>query len=351
MLFAITADVHLSSSHPERMKHFKAMVESIHEQGINQVIIAGDLFDKDYNGYNEFDNLAKEYVTKELVFHIVPGNHDIAIKKELFNAGNITVYTKPTLKEIGDRQFLFLPYTNNKSMGEVIEEAELKDELVSKQWVLISHGDFGVYSRETNGNEDGYFPLSVLDIQKYQPHKVILGHIHKPLDEPIYYPGSPYPVDKNEFGQRRYLVFDSESGYIKTTPLTDTPVYAIMNILVIPDGEEIEQVDKKIDGFLGMEQNAYKGDNLLDYLNVRVNISGYTKSRESFDTNVAKLLKDRGIQSSEIDINKLKYSDNDALNKIASEVEKEIMDMELDYSDDIRRASVEQAFAMIYGGE
>ena len=47
MKIAITADLHLHSNHPERRDALEDILQQINSEGISDLIIAGDLFDKD----------------------------------------------------------------------------------------------------------------------------------------------------------------------------------------------------------------------------------------------------------------------------------------------------------------
>ena len=135
---------------------------------IDNLIIAGDLLDKDFDGYHEIDAAANDFPGLNII--AIPGNHDMNLDQKFFNSKNIRIYSKPGVSEISEFNFLFLPYTQGKTMGEVIEDINI-NKLQEKNWVLISHGDYGSKNRQECGNEDGYFPLVRSDIIKYSPYQ------------------------------------------------------------------------------------------------------------------------------------------------------------------------------------
>ena len=75
MTVALTADVHLRTKidHPERYNALENILEQIEAEGIKILIIAGDLFDKDFRNYADFEKLCKKHPDVQL--EIIPGNH------------------------------------------------------------------------------------------------------------------------------------------------------------------------------------------------------------------------------------------------------------------------------------
>jgi DNA repair exonuclease SbcCD nuclease subunit len=67
MKIAITADIHLKNKekYPERYNALKNILDQLIESNINNLIIAGDLFDINSQNYSVFDDLCKQkkYVT------------------------------------------------------------------------------------------------------------------------------------------------------------------------------------------------------------------------------------------------------------------------------------------------
>ncbi|MED5402056.1 MAG: metallophosphoesterase, partial [Planctomycetota bacterium] len=199
MKIAVTADVHLvagDNGHPERLAALRDILEQLPTLEIDRLIIAGDLFDRDLQGYGEFETLCNEF--PEISIEIIPGNHDPSLVPEHLLAPNITVYSEPQLVDRDGRQLLFVPYAEGTKMGEVIDR--FRGELSAGRWILVGHGNYGGGLSTPHPHEPGvYMPLSRRDIDHSEPALVLLGHIHVPTTQPpVHYPGSPCGLDISE---------------------------------------------------------------------------------------------------------------------------------------------------------
>ena len=153
MRVAITADLHLRETHPERLESFEILIDQLLSQGIRILIIAGDLFDSTDRSYAQIDSLAGRFPHLHLL--IIPGNHDSELKTDIFASTNIQVFSQPTLKRIDHRLILFLPYKDGSTMGETIATSQVSGHLKARHWILISHGDFSAPRPDANGRERG----------------------------------------------------------------------------------------------------------------------------------------------------------------------------------------------------
>ena len=72
MKIAITADVHLRTEgeHPERYAALENILEQTRDIDIKHLIIAGDLFDTEFQNYSEFETLCTKY--DDLDLFIIP---------------------------------------------------------------------------------------------------------------------------------------------------------------------------------------------------------------------------------------------------------------------------------------
>ncbi len=344
MRVAVTADLHLRSSNPERLENLEVLIQQLLSQGIAHLIIAGDLFDAADQSYAQLDSLAQRFPDIQLL--IVAGNHDPELRQELFASDNIQVFARPTWKRIDQRLFLFLPYREGTTIGETISALPDSEGLRSHPWILVSHGDFTAPRREENGGERGYFPLTREDLLRFKPARVILGHIHVPnsTNGDVVYPGSPYPVTSDEYGQRRVLILETGSASVAELPLTHPPVQVRAEIFLIPDGREEEQIRRQIDSILA-EQETSK--NLL----VKAVLKGYSASRRKAREFVETCLAERGIPCSGIDLDPLRVNDQENLAALADTVRQRIARLELEYreAEDLRQAILESALAIVYG--
>ena len=140
MRIAITADAHLQErgEHPERYNALENIFQQATEENIDKVIIAGDLFDKKYDNYSEFERLCAKYTGLELL--IIPGNHDPSINQKAIVGANIRIFTQPTIEEINSISFLFVPYRPHAKMGDDIDQ--MKSGLNGEDWILVGTGIF-----------------------------------------------------------------------------------------------------------------------------------------------------------------------------------------------------------------
>jgi len=276
---AITADAHLRTmaSHPERYNALEDVFKQSIEDGIENLIIAGDLFDKDFQSYAEFESLCRKFPSLHL--HIIPGNHDPSISGQSITGDNAHIYTDPTVVEFDAITFLFVPYQQGAKMGEQI--ARMESAIDGKRWVLISHGDFYGGVREPNPLEPGtYMPLSRKDVQTFRPEVVFLGHIHIP-PPPVYdvrYVGSPCGLDISETGRRTFLIYDTVDGSIESRVIETDVLYFNETFLVLPRDNEVPQLKQEI-----VDRIEAWGIDPSDHPRVQVRIAavGYATDRRA----------------------------------------------------------------------
>lgn len=249
MKIALTADAHLTTleKNPERFQALGNIFKECGQQGIQLLIIAGDLFDQSQTNYAEFEALYREARPENLSTIIIPGNHDPDLTKAALAGDGLQVYAEPQLKPLNDsRQILFLPYQERQSMGEAI--APFADSLQDTRWILIGHGDWTGGNKTPDPYEAGvYMPLTRPDLKRYQPELAFLGHIHLPQDDgKVFYPGSPCPLNITETGTRRFLILDTSTGKV-TSQQVDTPLlYYQESFLIMPGSDQLAQLEKDI---------------------------------------------------------------------------------------------------------
>lgn len=343
MKIAVTGDIHLREEKPERLENLRIFIKEIQPQGIDKIIIAGDLFDKGFKEHKFFEACCKLY--PGIDFYIIPGNHDPEVMQGLFGSDNIRVFSEPDFKNFDNKQFLFLPYKNNSSVAKALESREDGVKEIDKNGCyLITHGDVtGSRIRDT-GNEEGYFPISKSDIIRFGFKKVFLGHIHKPHipyeNYDIFYPGSLYPLDITETGIRKYIVYDTKTDSVEFKTFKNPVLYDHWVFLVIPGTNEKKQIQDQYDDFISSISQEYGGTSFKEKLTVRVSARGFTVEGVDqivvFIKNVIK--KDSITIDGSIDTSELyKAEDNPALNEIA----RRVIDI---IEDECRRYGTEQFF-------
>lgn len=242
MKIAITADTHLTTleKNPERFQALEDIFRQCGEQGVQLLIIAGDLFDQSLANYADFEELYQRARPDDLTTIIIPGNHDHTLRKEALAGDGLLVLSEPELKPLNDsRLILFLPYQDHQSMGQGI--APFADSLRDKRWILIGHGDWFGSQKTPDPYEPGvYMTLTQPDLKRYQPELAFLGHIHLAQDDgKVFYPGSPCPLNITETGLRRFLILDTKKGQVSSHPVDSALIYFDEKFLLIPGGDEV----------------------------------------------------------------------------------------------------------------
>ena len=349
MRIAITADVHLAikGDYPERYNALENILGQIEAENIKTLLIAGDLFDRDFHNYTEFERLCKKH--PKIQIHIIPGNHDAGISRKSIVSPNIQIYTVPTVIEIGPNSFLFVPYKEKTKMGEQI--ASLEDEMKGKEWVLIGHGDYYGGVKELNPLEPGtYMPLSRENVVTFAPQAVFLGHIHKPVNwNNVYYAGSPCGLDIGETGKRRFLVYDTEDGTTVSMVVATYVLYFKESFVIVPLDNEVallkQEIAKRIQSW-NVDPSDYSK------IIVKIEAIGYAMDRSAIlsalkeDFDRFRYYNDEGPL-----IDKLYMSSDRQLSTIAERTTKLIDELEWDYGGDqpAREQLKIEALKVIYG--
>ena len=357
MKIAITADVHLvpGGEHPERLNALRNIFEQVEAEGIGVLIIAGDLFDKDVQDFKDFESLCRGH--PEVQVKVIPGNHDPALSPGMIAAENVKVHDTVDLVELGETPFLFVPYSEEKKMGEQIAGKKSELEERKGKWILVSHGNFIGGGKEHAPYEKGiYMPLYRKDLDMFRPRAAFLGHIHLVEDLPgnlsgeVVYPGSPCGLDITETGRRRFLVYDPADGTLESRPVETDVLFFKESFLVIPGEEEVsrleEEIAERIRGWrLGSEES--------EKVQVRVEARGYARNRQK----IADALKS-GFSGFELegdtgaDTDGLRAAGkDDALAKVTAETLRRIDELEWDFSDEAEPdldAVKEEALHAIY---
>jgi DNA repair exonuclease SbcCD nuclease subunit len=326
MKIGITADIHLKSKNetPERYGALEKIIDYLKSENIKDLIIAGDLFDKERHNYNDFDTFCKQH--SDINFYIIPGNHDTGLVSSSLVSNNIHIINETQIINFDSVNFLFVPYDLKKSLDESIndfmsisENTEKKEKLV-----IVGHGDYISTQRIVNEYEPGfYMPLSLNTIYKYNPLQVFLGHIHKPSQlGKVSYAGSPYPLDVNETGKRRFLIYDTQINNIDSIEIDNDVIYFIENILMLPADDEITYINEKIEKMIA-NWHLNNNDDLIK-VKLRLNVFGYTKDINNLVNHIINFIKNKGI--SFYDVNEVNYQDLKLLSNEENE-RKEIFDI------------------------
>lgn len=332
MKLTLTADVHLKTRQetPHRWQALEDILNQLVAQDIQHLIIAGDLFDHQAHNYSQLDQLCQQKKFAQLQLHVIPGNHDPALKQANFTAPNIKLYEEPTTVTFpqSDKQFFFIPYQEDKGMGRIL--AEHKDNLTSP-WILIGHGNWADTIRTPNHVEPGvYMPLSRSTLKTYQPALTILGHIHKPLDETqhnVYYPGSPCGLDITETGPRSYLTLNLENLEVGRQEIKTEMIYFDEQLVVYPMEHETDDWRQQLDQLKSTWNSV---PDQTQKVMIRIKVRGYTSNKKKLKQFFETALEDfAGWKGQKLDLSQLNSADNQELLQVSQRVSAKINELEL----------------------
>jgi DNA repair protein SbcD/Mre11 len=350
MKIAITADIHLKNKekYSERYNALKNILDQLIECNINNLIIAGDLFDINSQNYSIFDELCKQKRYRQIKFHVIPGNHDSNINSKYFTADNINIINEPVITSINNSNvnFFFIPYLLGKSMGEII--ANYKNNL-PELWILIGHGDYLSGLKSINSYEPGvYMPLSRADIDYYNPAIVVLGHIHKKDSfGKVHYTGSPCGMDINETGRKSFIVLDLNNLNIQSKEVITDYIFFNETLVSLPVSNEFDYIKNKLSALIknwGIEKEE------IPKARIRLKVKGYTSDLKKLNSVITKELKSfKFVNDEGPDLNSVSvFSDPDRIS-IVERIKKELDNLEKDseYKKYDKDAILEQALNLI----
>lgn len=216
MKFIHIADVHLGaipdSDKPwgeDRSKEIWRSMEHIidvcNEEEVDLLLIAGDLFHRQpkVRELKELDYLFSKLERAQVV--IMAGNHDYINLRS--NYRDFPWNDKVHMFYHSNIEVMDFPDINTKVYGlsylqrDIIEPLydDLKPEDKNGYHILLAHG----------GDEKN-IPINKKKLQASGFDYIALGHIHKPeiISDRMAYSGSLEPLDKNETGERGYILGD-----------------------------------------------------------------------------------------------------------------------------------------------
>ncbi|MFQ5942314.1 MAG: exonuclease SbcCD subunit D [Anaerolineales bacterium] len=308
MRIAITADLHLTSQqdHPERFAVLQDILRRCGQLKVDRLVIAGDLFDQSQQNFAEFEQAYIEARPEGLPVTVIPGNHDPDLKAGALAVDGLDVISEPTLSQAGDQfELLLVPYRSGTSMGEHLPP--FQDQLTSGRWALISHGDWESGLRSPNPHEPGvYMPLTRTDIEQHNPALVLLGHIHVPHDGPlVQYAGSPCPLDINEIGLRRFLIFDSDNLTVTSERVDSPQLFFNETVVMLPVEDEQAYLRKELEQRI---QAWSLPDGWEDRVRQRLRIVGYAADRPAAEAVAREVLADYAFYDDGPDLSDLNHA-------------------------------------------
>ena len=352
MKVSIAADLHLTTRalHPERFNALIDILQQTVELDIKWLILAGDTFETIGQNFAEFEAICRSEDFNRINIVLLPGNHDDGIHPRMFTAENVQVVTQAgcLLPEPGVLPLFLLPYAGGRTMGEFIAQAD--SELPENGWVLVGHGDWMDGRYEPDPSEPGvYMPLTRFDIDNFQPLKVILGHIHKPMEmNKVTYVGSPCATAINELGRRRFLTLDLNTGLTKSFFVATDVIYVSETLIVLPLQNEFEYLQDQIEARI--KQWAFSPEETKKAV-VQIRAKGFTSDKQKLDKTIRKALHAFTLYNDEADLSAVSLADDSNRSDVASRVSDWIHELDW-HENDINADKNEillSALQVIYG--
>ena len=290
MRFIHSSDLHLKERKGKRFEALRSILSLAQQENTQYVIFAGDFFDKGIDARilrRPLRKLFSEF--QDITTIIVPGNHDeAAYPAGTYLGDNVRILSKKPYQyeETEDAVFVGIPYPVEEDIVprffDVLDDIDLT---TKKPAIAIVHGtliggEYGFAGRF--GEEEGYNPIHLQDLQEAKFDYYALGHIHQPYEKLIKvqdrilagYPGSPVSVTKAETGKRGVIIgrldgdnllFDIEeldSFYTVSKSLTVIPhreeeILKELERLVDEQKDPNSELHLTIGGFVGWKEDVF----------------------------------------------------------------------------------------------
>jgi len=221
-----TADIHLRAFGDERWKALSTIIETAAGEGVELLVISGDLFDSAAAADELRPNLRDLFSDNGFPIFILPGNHDrdaygggaffgkdvriISSAEEVYTHGPVSVQGLPFEKMSEEDVLLKLQEMAGLEIPENGGGAS----------ILLFHGELTdtYYSRKDFGGEgdDRYMPVKLASFSGLGYDYILAGHFHTRFDIRtiegggyFVYPGSPASISRKETGKRMVNLFET----------------------------------------------------------------------------------------------------------------------------------------------
>lgn len=224
MRFLVTADVHLTADRPERLAALEAIVNLANDEGVDYLLIAGDLFDENVDVEDVKTGIRDLFSGNEFEALVIPGNHDAsAFRDEDYFGDDIEVLSAQPFehRDLGSVNLVGVPFTDGE-FGDLVDDLrEVRSD--EKLNVLLIHGTLSTSVGGAFGGESRYLPFTAEQLVETGFEYVFAGHIHSSASSRSFgddtcvfaYPGSPVSITRNETDRRAVWLFDTENGALQ----------------------------------------------------------------------------------------------------------------------------------------
>jgi len=238
------------------------------ENGINEIIHLGDLFDR--RKYINFTSLALAKKTLHLLIsngifiHLLVGNHDtyyksdgsIVSSKLLFDYyeydGKMKIYDKPETVILSSVKFLMVPWIFPSKEEETLE-------IIKMSTADVCCGHFEMVGVPYRGNIISYNGLKPSVFSHFD--NVFSGHYHKSSK---YYVGSPYQMSWADYGdEKQIVIYDTINGNVEYELLSDSIYKIIVYNGVDTELKDFDLKDKIVKIIVNNKDNPYDYESFI----------------------------------------------------------------------------------------
>lgn len=243
----------------EQRKILKKIIEYIKQEKIENLFIAGDLYEHKYikqSTIEYIDNLFKEI--PETNIYITPGNHDPYLKNSYYSKyrwnKNIKIFKGKIEKiETPEADIYGYGFDDFYCTNSGIEEIKIENK--TKPQILIIHGTLD----GANLEEKQYNSITTKQLEQIGFDYVALGHIHKgnyATNTKIVYPGSTAALGFDEPGEHGMIVGNIEKGKVDIKFITLDEEKFIKKEINVTEINSKEELIEKINE-MEIENNEY----------------------------------------------------------------------------------------------
>ena len=283
-----TADIHLQEVGDARWKALEEILKAGDQEGIDIMVISGDLFDNKSKGDDLLDPLIEIFQRHSFEIVFILGNHDQDIVSTTGRYFGSNVYFIDDLRnpfDYNDELSIWgLPYDDSIPHFEIPQMLNgIKEKLDEKNTnILLYHGNFldkAIKIQDYEEGRDGwklYMPLKVDYFRDLNFNYILCGHNHnkstiRQFKDEMYvcYPGSPCPIRRGEYGPRHINLI--RIGEAPEKKKVNVPYHKKVEIRLDPfdDINPIERIESEfneIDPLARVEYtiSGYIDKNILD---------------------------------------------------------------------------------------
>ena len=217
-----TSDVHLKKVGDERWNALLEILSLGEREGVDLIVVSGDLFDSSSDAINLKGELRKVLSNNPFKIVVTRGNHDYKAMVDGVYLGSDVIYRDDCYKPLYSTEradIWHLPFENQGPEYVLKELRAISSRLDKKKVnILVIHCELldYFYDPYSYGEEGAsrYMPVQLSFFNNLGFKYILAGHFHRKFDvlkiendSYFVYPGSPVSITKREIGRRAVNIF------------------------------------------------------------------------------------------------------------------------------------------------